>query len=1009
MALTIGELVAYIRADGTQFDRQVDQSGQKFAGLGKVVGAGTKALATSFVVLTTGAAAVGAAVFKVGADYNRLQQSSRAALTTLLGSAEAANAQMDKLDEFATSSPFAKQVFVTAQQQLLGFGVSAEKVLPTLDAIQNAVAATGGSSQQVADLTSIFAKISAAGKLTAQDLMEFGNRGVDAATLIGSQMDKTGGQIREDITAGSLDAQVALDALVAGMNDRFGGATDNIKQQFDGAADRVKGAWRDIGSVVAAPFIDPNGGGRAVEWANKLADALRALETKAKPVVDLLVKRFAPGLAAVSPALDRVRGAINSWDVSKLNGQLDRLSGYTPLITAGSAALYAYGTASIPILSKLGLSMNPVVAGIAALVATSPALRAAGGELLSALSPLLPVVQELTRVFADAALSVINQLASALVQLAPSITDLMQAVAPLVVVVGTDLASALVAAASALGPVADIITNVVGATAELPAPVLAAAAAFAVLMAVRPQLANLVTSFKTATTSIKTFGTTLKTTFIGNPVTLAIMTVATAVGYLAGKQAEAKQRAEDLAETLDQVTGAATQSTETFIANKIAASESARIYKNMGGNVADLTAAALGSADAITRVNELLDEQPKENFFGFESDSSGVAEVRSELEGLSGDLERGTTLVQLQREALDGSSNAFKSNADAVQEANQVLQDNIKAQKDAAGVAMSLREAQIAETEARNAATEAAAAGAQVTRDAAGAADLNAESTIAADRALLDLASRSAQVTEAMMKQDATGQELYDITVTQRGAFIDAAQAMGYSAEEAGALANQYGLIPEDVTTLIEAETAEAEANARKIKDLLEGIGISDPTAKIYADTSAADISLNALQDRMRRVVSGLTMTTSAKNQANGGVWDGKVQTFADGGVSLADGRPVARTPQVSTAGRNILWSEPETGWEAYISGKPSEKRRNLQVLEEAARRLGVVAVPNVTAHAAGSITPAPAAPQVGSVAAYLTDAQVERLAQAFEVGSSRATASAIAGRDFVDRYRGGY
>src|SRR5690606_917314 len=96
---------------------------------------------------------------KTGISYNTLQQTSRAAMTTLLGGAEAANAQMDKLDEFARSSPFSKQVFITAQQQLIGFGMAAERVLPTLDAVQNAVAAVGGSNQDISELTYIIAQV----------------------------------------------------------------------------------------------------------------------------------------------------------------------------------------------------------------------------------------------------------------------------------------------------------------------------------------------------------------------------------------------------------------------------------------------------------------------------------------------------------------------------------------------------------------------------------------------------------------------------------------------------------------------------------------------------------------------------------------------------------------------------------------------------------------------------------------------------------------------------------
>ena len=190
----------------------------------------------------TATAALGAAVAVTGVNYNRLQQSSRAALTTLMGGAIQANAQMDKLDAFAKTSPFSKSTFITAQQQMLAFGIEAQKVVPYLDAIQNAVAAAGGNDTTLAGIVEIMAKIQSSAKITAMDLNQFGNWGVNAADLIGSAMGKTGAQIREDITSGSLDAGVALDALAQGMQAMFGGASANLKQTFDGAMDRVKAA-----------------------------------------------------------------------------------------------------------------------------------------------------------------------------------------------------------------------------------------------------------------------------------------------------------------------------------------------------------------------------------------------------------------------------------------------------------------------------------------------------------------------------------------------------------------------------------------------------------------------------------------------------------------------------------------------------------------------------------------------------------------------------------------------
>lgn len=241
-------------------------------------------LGTALTVVGGAMTALSIAVAKTGIEYNTLQQTSRAALTTLLGGAEAANAQMDKLDEFARTSPFSKAVFIEAQQQLIGFGMAADDVVPTLDAIQNAVAATGGSNQDIAELTRIIAQISGGVKLSAETFNQFGTRGVDAAGIIGEAMGKTGAQIREEVTAGTLDADKAIQALTDGMSERFAGAADGVKNTFAGAMDRVQAAWRDLSAELSEPLVDPSGGGALVDLLNWAADMMRAFQALPEPI-----------------------------------------------------------------------------------------------------------------------------------------------------------------------------------------------------------------------------------------------------------------------------------------------------------------------------------------------------------------------------------------------------------------------------------------------------------------------------------------------------------------------------------------------------------------------------------------------------------------------------------------------------------------------------------------------------------------------------------------------------
>lgn len=318
---------------------------------------------TGTALLAVGGAitGIGLAAAKTGIEYNTLQQTSRAALTTLLGSAEAANAQMDKLDAFARTSPFAKQTFIKAQQQMLAFGIETKKVIPYLDAVQNAVAAAGGSNADIAAIVETMSKIQSSAKITAQDLIEFGNRGVNAADLIGSQMGKTGAQIRADITAGSLDATAALDALAAGMQATYGGAADNVKTTMSGAFDRVKAAWRDLSSDLMEPLVSKNGGGFLVDITNGVADAMRAFQNlpgPVKAVVGALGGLVGAGSLAAGTFLTLAPRLVATWDALAQMGKFG---------AGAQGAIRGLGSAMRAAASPIGLAVAGIVAAVAAI------------------------------------------------------------------------------------------------------------------------------------------------------------------------------------------------------------------------------------------------------------------------------------------------------------------------------------------------------------------------------------------------------------------------------------------------------------------------------------------------------------------------------------------------------------------------------------------------------------------------------------------------------------------
>lgn len=489
--LDLGTLIAKITVDDKGFTAGMDAATRRtqrftadvqtqggivdrvFHSLGRSAKASLQVAATAAAATTVGVAALGKNTISTGLAYNAMQQNANAALKTMLGSQKAVNEQMEKLGKLAQNSPFSKATFISAQQQLIAFGVEVEKVIPLLDAMQNAVAASGGGSQQLADLAFVVAQIKAAGKITGQDLIQLGQRGINAAEIIGKAFGKSSAEVKAMISKNQIDADQAIDALTKGMMEKFGGATDAIKKQWSGAADRIKAANRDIGADIGKMFIDPAGGGRAVEWGNKLADVLRTFQKRLREAQGGIEDFLSPAFKNISKGLDAANNALQKFDAARAGAQLEKLTSYTPLIGGTTAALMAFALQPIPVIGQLASAMGPLTVGVAALIAASPELRKAGSAFGEAFKPGEKILASTAKQLADLAIRLIKDLSPALESGAKGLGTFLTNISP--------LAPALVSVLSALAPVATAGAELAAAFANLPTPVLAAVTALAAL------------------------------------------------------------------------------------------------------------------------------------------------------------------------------------------------------------------------------------------------------------------------------------------------------------------------------------------------------------------------------------------------------------------------------------------------------------------------------------------------------------------------------------------------
>lgn len=179
---------------------------------------------------------------------------------------------------------------------------------------------------------------------------------------------------------------------------------------------------------------------------------------------------------------------------------------------------------------------------------------------------------------------------------------------------------------------------------------------------------------------------------------------------------------------------------------------------------------------------------------------------------------------------------------------------------------------------------------------------------------LVDLAQQAQNAAEKQFALDGNTDAYRSTLESSRQALLDRAQQLGINADEAGALADQIFRIPSDTEWEVIAQTAAAQGVINRF--------ITDNAGR------AIPLRITAEGISSIRLPNGMT----ASSNARGGFYD---YAFAGGGgvdTGIYQGRDEAI----------YKFAEKETVWESFISGKPSERERNVGIWQETGRRLGV-------------------------------------------------------------------
>lgn len=376
MSLSIGELVGYVDLDTSGVTRGAAKTRATMADLGNDMeatatrsGTGFSRLAgTALKGLAIGLTGAGVAGGVMGIKTAAGMEQARISFTTMLGSAEKADAFLGKLADFAASTPFEFPELQTASSSLIAAGIDASKVIPIMTTLGDVTAGMGTGSEGIKRATIALQQMQAAGKITGEDLNQLRDAGVPVYDLLAKATGKSKAEVVALAQAGKLGSKELgqmMKALETGKGlERFSGLMEKQSHSLTG----MWSTFTDTLNMQLAKAVTPmipmlkDGLGGAAEFVAaavpKVASALQLVLRVGTAVIGFLTehKTTAVALGVTVGALTAVIMAYDAaMAVAAAGGMLKWLQA-TKLVSSVTKAYTAVQWAL-----NAAMSANPLV------------------------------------------------------------------------------------------------------------------------------------------------------------------------------------------------------------------------------------------------------------------------------------------------------------------------------------------------------------------------------------------------------------------------------------------------------------------------------------------------------------------------------------------------------------------------------------------------------------------------------------------------------------------------
>ena len=242
-------------------NRSANTAGSGVSGMAsQFAAASAKATVLANMLTSLGTKAVGLAkgFVEMGISYNAQIEKYTTGFTNMLGSAQAAQEAMQAIQEDAARTPFDVASLTQANQLLISAGENAAYSRKVINALGDAVSATGGGNAELSRMAANLQQIANVGKAATIDIKQFAYAGINIYQILA---DYTGKSVQE-VQNMTISYDLLSQALIAASEEggRYYNAMDTQSQTMNGRISTLKDNVSQLAGLLTGNLTNALGG-----------------------------------------------------------------------------------------------------------------------------------------------------------------------------------------------------------------------------------------------------------------------------------------------------------------------------------------------------------------------------------------------------------------------------------------------------------------------------------------------------------------------------------------------------------------------------------------------------------------------------------------------------------------------------------------------------------------------------------------------------------------------------